>query len=108
MHKQQKLQHDAMVYLCLSKVLLMFKHDPSHVMIIRDTHIYKGNNFSFYSSLQFGCYSGGREREEREGKGRERKEREREGGKREEREGEGERERREQRKACFFGFHSLV
>jgi hypothetical protein len=34
------------------------------------------------------------EREEREGKGRERKERER--------------ERREQRKACFFGFHSLV
>jgi hypothetical protein len=57
MHKQQKLQHDAMVYLCLSKVLLMFKHDQSHVMIIRDTHIYKGNNFSFYSSLQFGCYT---------------------------------------------------
>jgi hypothetical protein len=57
MHKQHKLQHDAMVYLCLSKVLLMFKHDQSHVMIIRDTHIYKGNNFSFYSSLQFGCYT---------------------------------------------------
>jgi hypothetical protein len=33
MHKQQKLQHDAMLYLCLSEVLLMFKHDQSHVMI---------------------------------------------------------------------------
>jgi hypothetical protein len=34
-----------MVYLCLSKVLLIFKHDQSHVMINRYTHIYKGEKF---------------------------------------------------------------
>jgi hypothetical protein len=46
-----------MVYLCLSKVLLIFKHDQSHVMINIDTHTYiKESNFYFYSSLQFGYY----------------------------------------------------
>ena len=29
-----------MVYLCLSEVLLIFKHDQSHVMINGDTHTY--------------------------------------------------------------------
>ena len=35
---QTKIQNDAMVYLCRSEVLLIFKHDQSHVMINRDTY----------------------------------------------------------------------
>jgi hypothetical protein len=43
-----KIQYYAMVYLCLSGVLLIFKHDQTHVMINRDTHTYiKEYNFSF-------------------------------------------------------------
>jgi hypothetical protein len=56
LNAQQK-SYDAMVYLCFSKVLLIFKHGQSHVMINRDTHTYiKESNFSFYSSLQFAYY----------------------------------------------------
>jgi hypothetical protein len=36
-----------MVYLCRSKVLLIFKHDQTHVMINEDAHIFKGDNSSF-------------------------------------------------------------
>ena len=35
-----------MVYLCRSEVLLIFKHDQSHVMINGDAHIFKGDNSS--------------------------------------------------------------
>jgi hypothetical protein len=45
MHKQ-KSQNDAMVYLCRSDVLLIFKHDQSHVMINGDAHIFKGDSSS--------------------------------------------------------------
>jgi hypothetical protein len=55
MHKQ-KFQNDAMVYLCRSEVLLIFKHDPSHVMTNGDAHTFKGDNSSFYSPLQFEYY----------------------------------------------------
>jgi hypothetical protein len=50
MHKQTKIpKYDAMVYLCLSKDLLIFKHGQSHVMIIRDgTHIQVKELFSFH------------------------------------------------------------
>jgi hypothetical protein len=46
-----------MVYLCRSEVLLIFKHDQSHVMINGDAHIFKGDNSSFYSPIQFEYYS---------------------------------------------------
>jgi hypothetical protein len=36
-----------MVYLCRSEVLLIFKHDQTHVMINGDAHIFKGDNSSF-------------------------------------------------------------
>jgi hypothetical protein len=42
-----KIQNDAMVYLCRSEVLLIFKHDQTHVMINGDAHIFKGDNSSF-------------------------------------------------------------
>jgi hypothetical protein len=42
-----------MIYLFLSKDLLIFKHGQSHVMINEDAHIFKGDNSSFYSPLQF-------------------------------------------------------
>jgi hypothetical protein len=47
LNAQTKLQYDAMVYLCLSNVLLIFEHDQSHVMIGRfNIHIkHKKNNF---------------------------------------------------------------
>jgi hypothetical protein len=45
-----------MVYLCRSEVLLIFKHDRSHVMINGDAHILKGDNSSFYCPLQFEYY----------------------------------------------------
>jgi hypothetical protein len=35
-----------MVYLCRSDVLLIFKHDQSHVMINGDAHIFKGDSSS--------------------------------------------------------------
>jgi hypothetical protein len=39
--------------------LLFFKHDQSHVMINRDTHIYKGKIISLllYYLLQIGYYN---------------------------------------------------
>jgi hypothetical protein len=43
--------------LCRSEVLLIFKHDRSHVMINGDAHIFKGDNSSFYSPLQFEYYT---------------------------------------------------
>jgi hypothetical protein len=46
-----------MVYLCHSEVLLIFKHDQTHVMINGDAHIFKGDNSSFYSPLQFEYYT---------------------------------------------------
>jgi hypothetical protein len=46
-----------MVYLCRSEVLLIFKHDQSHVMINGDAHIFKGDNSSFYPPLQFEYYT---------------------------------------------------
>jgi hypothetical protein len=45
-----------MVYLCRSEVLLIFKHDQSHVIINGDAHIFKGDNSSFYPPLQFENY----------------------------------------------------
>jgi hypothetical protein len=48
LNAQTKIQYYAMVYLCLSGVLLIFKHDQAYVMINRDTHTYiKEYNFSF-------------------------------------------------------------
>jgi hypothetical protein len=46
-----------MVYLCRCEVLLIFKHDQSHVMINGDAHIFKGDNSSFYPPLQFEHYN---------------------------------------------------
>ena len=40
LNAQTKLQYDAMVYSCLSNVLLIFEHDQSHVMINGGTHTY--------------------------------------------------------------------
>jgi Fe-S cluster assembly ATPase SufC len=55
---QTKIQNDAMVYLCHSEVLLIFfKRDQSHVMINGDAHIFKGDNSSLYSSLQYEYYN---------------------------------------------------
>jgi hypothetical protein len=56
LNAQTKIQYDAKVYLCRSEVLLIFKHDRSHVMINGDAHIFKGENSSFYSPLQFEYY----------------------------------------------------
>jgi hypothetical protein len=62
LNAQTKLQYDAMVYLCLSNVLLIFEHDQSHVMIGRfNIHIkHKKITFLlFYYLLQIGYYNGG-------------------------------------------------
>jgi hypothetical protein len=40
MHKQPRIQYDAIVYLCLIKDLLFFLHEWSHVMITRGTQTY--------------------------------------------------------------------
>jgi hypothetical protein len=56
LNAQIKIQYDAKVYLCRSEVLLIFKHDRSHVMINGDAPIFKGDNSSFYSPLQFEYY----------------------------------------------------
>jgi hypothetical protein len=42
--------------LCRSEVLLIFKHDQSHVMINGDAHLLKGDNPPFYFPLQFEYY----------------------------------------------------
>jgi hypothetical protein len=43
--------------LCHSEVLLIFfKRDQSLVMINGDAHIFKGDNSSLYSSLQYEYY----------------------------------------------------
>jgi hypothetical protein len=57
LNAQTKIQYDAKVYLCRIEVLLIFKHDRSHVMINGDAHIFKGDNTSFYSPLQFEYYN---------------------------------------------------
>ena len=36
--------------------LLIFRHELPHVMINGGIHIFKGNNSSFYSPLQFEYY----------------------------------------------------
>ena len=48
---QPKIQYDAMVYLCLSKDLLIFKHDQSHVMINNGHQILRSTLFSWFTYL---------------------------------------------------------
>jgi hypothetical protein len=51
LNAQTKLQYDAMVYLCLSKVLLIFKHDQSHVMIGNCHQTLRSTLFSLFTYL---------------------------------------------------------
>jgi hypothetical protein len=51
LNAQTKLQYDAMVYLCLGKVLLIYKHDQSHVMIDNGHQTLRSTLFSLFTYL---------------------------------------------------------
>jgi hypothetical protein len=51
LNAQTKLQYDAMVYLCLSNVLLIFEHDQSHVMIVNGHQTLRSTLFSLFTHL---------------------------------------------------------
>jgi integral membrane sensor domain MASE1 len=51
LNAQTKLQYDAMVYLCLINVLLIFEHDQSHVMIVNGHQTLRSTLFSLFTHL---------------------------------------------------------